>query len=283
MSEKGKTSTWTLFTDGASSMEGSEAGLILTDPDGQEITYALRFNFRTSNNEAEYEALVAGLELTIQMEDQRIDAYTDSLLIVNQVKGVYEAREDLMKIYLSKVQGLQKHFKGFTITQVPRSKNKRADALNKLASSSFTHLTKSVFVEIVSCISIDVKTVSSIEEVGPSWMDPILNYLKIEALPNDTDEARKIRIKAPHYSLKGDVLYRKGYLTPWLRCVRLEQASYVLREAHYGSCSVHAGAHTIAQKVARLGYYWPTMYRDATKIVEECHKCQQHAPTIRQP
>ncbi|GJV14268.1 reverse transcriptase domain-containing protein, partial [Tanacetum coccineum] len=237
ISEKGKMLTWTLFTDGASSMEGSGAGLILTDPDGQEITYALRFNFRTSNNEAEYEALVAGLELAIQMEAQWIDAYTDSLLIVNQVKGVYQAREDLMKRYLSKVQGL----------------------------------------------SIDVKTVSPIEEVGPTWMDPILNYLKTGALPNDTNEARKIRIKAPQYSLKGDVLYRKGYLTPWLRCVGPEQASYVLREAHFGSCSAHARARTIAQKVARLGYYWPNMYRDAAKIVEECHKCQQHALTIHQP
>ncbi|GJW56775.1 reverse transcriptase domain-containing protein [Tanacetum coccineum] len=141
-------------------MEGSGAGLILTDLDGQEITYALRFNFRTSNNEADYEDLVAGLELAIQMEAQRMDAYTDSLLIINQVKGVYEAREDLMKRYLSKVQGLQKHFKYFTITQVQRSKNKCADALSKLASSSFAHLTKSVLVEIVPCRSTDVKTVS---------------------------------------------------------------------------------------------------------------------------
>ncbi|GJT42765.1 reverse transcriptase domain-containing protein [Tanacetum coccineum] len=62
------TSAWTLFTDGASSIEGSGTGLILTDPNGQEMTYALRFNFKASNNEAEYEALVAGLELTIQME-----------------------------------------------------------------------------------------------------------------------------------------------------------------------------------------------------------------------
>ncbi|GKD29702.1 reverse transcriptase domain-containing protein, partial [Tanacetum coccineum] len=62
------TSTWTLFTKGASIIEGSCAGLILTDLNGQEVTYALRFNFRASNNKAEYEALVVGLELAIQME-----------------------------------------------------------------------------------------------------------------------------------------------------------------------------------------------------------------------
>ncbi|GJW85846.1 reverse transcriptase domain-containing protein [Tanacetum coccineum] len=246
MSGKSDGPAWTLFTDSASSIEGSEAGLILTDPDGREVTYTLRFNFRTSNNEAEYEALVAGLEL-------------DSLLITNQVKGLYEASEELMKRYLSKVQELQKHFCSFIITQIPRSKNKRTDALSKLASSSFSHLTKSVLVEIILCRSIDVKVVNTVEETSPTWMDPIIDYLTNGTLPNDPTKARKIRIKAPQYSLKHDVLYRKGYLTLWLRCVRPEQANYVLHEAHFRSCGAHAGARSIAQKIARLGYYWPTM------------------------
>ena len=244
-SKKDGPPTWMLFTDGASSIEGSGAGLILTDPHGQEITYALRFNFRTSNNEAEYEALVAGLELAIQMEAQKLDAYTDSLLIANQVKGLYEAREEIMKKYLSKVQELQKLFHKFTITQIPRSKNKRADALSKLASSTFAHLTKNFLVEIVPHRSIDAKPVSSVEEPGPTWMDPIVNYLTTGTLPDDPTEARKPRIKAPHYSLKHDVLYRKGYLTPWLRCVGHEQASYILHEAHFGSCGSHAGVFRI--------------------------------------
>jgi len=177
LSEERNTSTWTLFTDGASSQEGSGAGLILTDPEGREVTYALRFNFKTSNNEAEYEALVAGLELAIQMEARRLHVYADSLLITNQVKGLYEAKEDLMKRYLSKVEELQKHFSDFTITQIPRSKNKRADALSKLASSSFSHLTKNVLVEVVPRRSIDVKVVNTVKEIGPTGMDPIMRYL----------------------------------------------------------------------------------------------------------
>ena len=114
-------------------------------------------------------------------------------------------------------------------------------------------------------------------------MNPIMQYLTDGTLPDDQTEARKIRIKAPQYSVKQGVLYRKGYLTPWLRCTGPEQAKYVLREAHFGSCGAHAGARSITQKVARLGYYWPTMYQDATRIVETCQKCQHHAPTIRQP
>ncbi|GJW94207.1 reverse transcriptase domain-containing protein [Tanacetum coccineum] len=219
-----------------------------------------------SNNKAEYEALVAGLELAIQMEAQCLEVYTDSLLKANQVKGLYEAREDIMRRYLAKVRGLQGHFNNFTITQIPRSKNKRADALCKLASSSFAHLTKSVLIEVVPCRSIKVRAINTIKEVGDTWMDPIINYLTNGALPKDQVEARKIRIKAPPYSVKQNILYRKGYLTPWLRCVGPVQADYVLREAHLGSCGVHTRPRSIAQKAARLDYYWPTMYRDATRV-----------------
>ncbi|GJR20983.1 reverse transcriptase domain-containing protein [Tanacetum coccineum] len=76
---------------------------------------------------------------------------------------------------------------------------------------------------------------------------------------------------------------RKGYSAPWLRCVGPNQPHYVLLEAHFGSCGAHAGATTIAQKAARLGYYWPTMYLDATQVVDECHNCQEHAPITQQP
>nr|GEV94844.1 retrotransposon Gag domain-containing protein [Tanacetum cinerariifolium] len=101
----------------------------------------------------------------------------------------------------------------------------------------------------MSMISIDVEAVNTVEETGPTWMDPIIIYLTNESLPNDLAKARKIRIKAPQYSLKHDVVYKKGYLTPWLRCVGHEQANYVLREAQFGSCGAHARARSIAQKL----------------------------------
>ncbi|GJR42503.1 reverse transcriptase domain-containing protein [Tanacetum coccineum] len=68
-----------------------------------------------------------------------------------------------------------------------------------------------------------------------------------------------------------------------MRCVGPNQARYVRKEAHFGSCEEHAGPRTIAQKVARLGYYWPTMYNDATKVVSACANCQEHAPIMRKP
>lgn len=147
-----------------------------------------------------------------------------------------------MKRYLAKVQTIKENFESFLITQIPRSKNKRADALSKLALSSFAHLTKKVLVEVVPCRSTETASINTIIEPDTTWMDPIADYLKDGKLPEDPIAARKIRIKAPQYSLKEGVLYRKGYLTPWLRCIGPDQARYILQEAHFGSCGSHAGA-----------------------------------------
>nr|GFB66908.1 reverse transcriptase domain-containing protein [Tanacetum cinerariifolium] len=71
---------WALFTDGSSCVDGSGAGLILTNPEGVEFTYALRFQFAASNNEAEYEALIAGLRIATQMGVKNIQENVDSKL-----------------------------------------------------------------------------------------------------------------------------------------------------------------------------------------------------------
>nr|GEU93522.1 putative ribonuclease H-like domain-containing protein [Tanacetum cinerariifolium] len=99
---------WILFTDGASSTEGSRAGVVLTNPNGHKITYALHINFKTSNHEAEYEAIIAGLELAIHMEARHLQVLSDSLLITNQV--IYKAKEDVMKKYMLKVRELKTPF-----------------------------------------------------------------------------------------------------------------------------------------------------------------------------
>ncbi|GKF18378.1 reverse transcriptase domain-containing protein, partial [Tanacetum coccineum] len=97
--------TWKLFTDGASSSDGSGAGLMVVSPKGNEYTYALRFEFETTNNEAEYEALRAGLRIVKEMETRELIIFVDSQLVANQVKGIFEARQPTIKQYLGKNNG----------------------------------------------------------------------------------------------------------------------------------------------------------------------------------
>nr|GEY24832.1 reverse transcriptase domain-containing protein [Tanacetum cinerariifolium] len=137
---------WTLFTDGSSCVDGSCARLISTSLEGTEFTYALRFQFAASNNEAEYEALI------------------DSLRIA---------------------------------TQAPRSKNKKEDAMGKITSTSFAHLSKQVLVGVLKEKSIQEEEVATVvEEEGPTWMTPIMEYLKDGTLLSDRKVASKLRIKA---------------------------------------------------------------------------------------
>ncbi|GKD80853.1 reverse transcriptase domain-containing protein [Tanacetum coccineum] len=245
-----------MFTDGSSCIDGSGARLILTNPEGVEFTYVMRFGFEATNNKAEYEALIAGLRISEQMGVKNLQANVDSRLVANQVNGSYVAKESGMVQYLKKVKTLTSNFKEFSIKQVTRSENKKADALSKIASTSFAHLSKQVLVEELHEKSINEKEVLAIvEEEGHTWMTPICEYLTKEILLEDKKKAKAVRRKASMYAVINGTLYKKSFLGPWLRCVRPLQANYVLREIHEGSCSMHSGPRSVVAKAIRTGYY----------------------------
>ncbi|GJZ14791.1 reverse transcriptase domain-containing protein [Tanacetum coccineum] len=258
---------WTLFTDGSSCIDGSGAGLILTNPEGVEFTYAMRFRFEATNNEAEYEALIASLQIAEQMGVKNLQANVDSRLVANQVNDSYVAKDSGMVQYLEKVKKLTSNFKEFSIKQVPRSENKKADALSNITSTSFAHLSKQVIVEELNEKSINEKEVLAIvEEEGHTWMTPICEYLTKEILPKDKKKARAVHCKASRYAVINGTLYKKYFLGPWLWCVGPLQANYVFREIHERSCSMHSGPRSVVAKAIRTGYYWPTMHTDARKL-----------------
>ncbi|GKD84058.1 reverse transcriptase domain-containing protein [Tanacetum coccineum] len=174
----------------SSCVDRSGAGLILTSLEGMEFTYALRFQFTASNNEAEYEALIVGLWIATHMGMRNVHVSVDSKLVANQVLGTYVSNEENMVKYLKKAKSLISGFANFSISQVPRSKNKKADALSKIASTSFAHLSKQVLVEILKEKSIQEKEVATVvEEEGPTWMTPIIVYLENGTLSGDRKEA----------------------------------------------------------------------------------------------
>ncbi|KAM1829884.1 hypothetical protein ACFX14_022644 [Malus domestica] len=101
---------WSLYVDGSSKQQGCGARLVLTTPDKVAMEYALRFKFKASNNEAEYEALLAGLRLAKHLGVKRIDIFSDSQLVVNQVTNNFDAKDNSMALYLAQTQLLLKHF-----------------------------------------------------------------------------------------------------------------------------------------------------------------------------
>jgi ribonuclease HI len=221
---------WNLYVDGAASEEGCGAGLLLQSPNGNEFAYALRFDFKATNNEAEYEALVAGLNLAQRMRAQRLKVHSDSQIVIQQVKGTYEARDARLKKYFDLVQRLVTEFEVVEYYQIPRSQNKKADALSKLASSPFSSLNTKVLVEVLPCRSTESKAVNTKVETEVTWMTPIWEFLTSGTLPSEKVEARKLQLKAPKYVIQDGVMYKRAYLQPLLRCIGPRQAEYVLRE-----------------------------------------------------
>ncbi|KAI5342511.1 hypothetical protein L3X38_010386 [Prunus dulcis] len=267
------TPVWGLHDDGSANQQGCGAGLVLTTPDGLKIEYALRFNFRTSNNEAEYEALLAGLRLAKSMNAKQIRIHSDSQLIVNQVTADFAAKHASMYAYLSTAHQLLQSFQAYEIKQIPRGENSHSDALARLASAINDKVGRKVPVEILAQPS-TVATETCAVWYEDTWMSPIYLYLTNGTLPEVKAQARKLRYRSARYTVINDVLYKRGYTTPYLKCLTAELGDYVLREIHNGVCGDHSGSRSLAYKAFRQGYFWPTMHQDANTLVKRFDKCQ---------
>ncbi|XP_021975373.1 uncharacterized protein LOC110870505 [Helianthus annuus] len=272
-------SVWILHTDGASNDDGVGAGLRLVSTNNHEFTYAIRLDFKSTNNEAKYEAFLAGLLLAIKMGAKNLEAYIDSLLVAGQINGLYDAKGEAMSLYLE--QAIAK-FHTFKVIHTNRSENKHADALSKLAATSFKHLAKEVRIEVLSNPSVPLH-VNMVEIWNPSWMSPIIMFLQHGTLPEGKAEARKIHNKALNYEMANGIMYQKSYMGPLLRCVDKHDAQYLVREIHEGLCGTHAGPRMVVAKIMSAGYYWPGMHLDAVETLRKCASCQCHAPKTLRP
>ncbi|XP_048502964.1 uncharacterized protein LOC125498739 [Beta vulgaris subsp. vulgaris] len=147
------------MVDGWSTAHGCGAGIIFQSPERDKFEYAMKFQFHASNNEAEYEALLAGIKMCKPAGVLKIGAKTDSLLVVSQVNGDFECKKASMSKYMNLIQEKIKTLKRFVLDQVPRSENHQADVLSKLASSTEGDVPITVFWEVKSAKSIDPKEV----------------------------------------------------------------------------------------------------------------------------
>ena len=107
--------------------------------------------------------------------------------------------------------------------------------------------------------------------MGPSWIDPIVKFLKDDILPEDKSEAEKIRRKAPWFWLSEDhKLYKRSYSGPYLLCVHPEASKLLLEELHGGICGSHTGGRSLLHRAIIQGYWWPGMQKEALEYVKKC-------------
>ena len=117
----------------------------------------------------------------------------------------------------------------------------------------------------------------------PSWIDPLVAYLKDGVLPPNAKEAQKLRNQVSRYILYEGKLYKRSYFLPLLKYLRPSEANFALWEVHEGVCRSHLGARSLSHKLLQQGYYWPTMYHNSIEYVRRYDRCQRYANIQRQP
>ncbi len=127
-----------IFTDGASRGNPGPAaiGAVLRDTEGKIITQISQCIGRTTNNQAEYRAIIVALEKALELGATHVELNSDSELVVRQINGIYRVKNDELKPVHRQVKQLQSRLQDFTITHIPRNRNKEADKLTKKALNS---------------------------------------------------------------------------------------------------------------------------------------------------
>ena len=149
-------------------------------------------DFPATNNESEYEALIAGLNLAKAAGAARVVIYCNSQVITNQINGDYECKGERMKRYLDQVRAKVDDLEA-KIVQIPRGENERVDRLAKAASAKHMVIPGNVlsFVQLSPLIDS-----SNMKEIGSdsSWTAPLISYLKNGVLPDGNEATRKLKV-----------------------------------------------------------------------------------------
>jgi len=176
---------WTLFFDGSTCDQGAGIGIVLISPRGRKYEFSLPIVATSTNNQAEYQALIKGLELLREVRADVVEVIEDSMLVINQLAGSYECQSEVLITYHERSMQLLKEFKDFRLEHVPRLHNEEANRLAQHASGY------QPMINTISAIGAD------------DWRKEIIDYLKD---PSKKVE-RRVRFQATKYVLLEGELY----------------------------------------------------------------------------
>ncbi|PKI73962.1 hypothetical protein CRG98_005638 [Punica granatum] len=232
--------TWKMYFDGAVNSVGSGVGAVLISPDGRHYPIAAKVDFSCTNNVAEYEACILGLQAAIDFKVKEL-----------------ETKDAKLVLYHEYLEELAKNFEKISFTYTPCAKNQFADALTTLASMasiSEGNIIEPLEIEVAKgpahCNSIEAS------EAKP-WYEDIKNFLRTGQYPPFADrrDRKTLRRLAIHYFLSGEILYRHSFDSTLLRCIDEHESRRLMEEVHGGNCGPHMNGLMLTKKIMRLGYY----------------------------
>ncbi|KAI5316649.1 hypothetical protein L3X38_036356 [Prunus dulcis] len=210
-----------------------------------------------------------------------LQAYGDSQLAVRQLNGQYAVRNATLVPYHERAKYLISQFQDIHVSHIPRSENDKADALANLAASltlpserdiqvtvGERYLLSPAIERIEEVVDSNVITSSECEEEPDDleWRHPIIEYLLLEKLPNDSRKKAEVRRRATRFLYLNGTLYKRSFDGMLLRCLSKQDATKALHDTHAGTCGAHQAGPKLSNQLKRLGYYWPTMVRDSIKF-----------------
>ncbi|XP_042437008.1 uncharacterized protein LOC122022972 [Zingiber officinale] len=272
--------TWKVYQDGSSTRQGSGVGILLISPKEEQMQLSVRLDYQATNNEAEYEALIAGLQAARHVVAIRVLIHSDLQLAVQQLSGTFEINNARLRLYTEAFEKLKANFQEVVIRKVPRAENQAADELAKLASS----ISPIVMQQPIEQMSL-VAHIDWMEGLTfPSdWRTALIEFLQAGSTPSDREEAHLLRRRAGRFTLIRDQLYKKAFSQPLLKCVRPEDIDYILQEVHQGSCGGYPGGRSLARKILMAGYFWPTLQKDTAQTVSTCLSYQKYHNLSHRP
>ncbi|XP_024009464.1 uncharacterized protein LOC112084547 [Eutrema salsugineum] len=254
---------WMLHVDGSSSKHGLGVGICLTSPTGEILEQSFRLNFHASNNEAEYEALIAGLRLFDEFELTRIprgeNTSADALAALASTSDP-DLRPTIPVEFIERPS--IEEVEGVRLINPPEEEPENGEAVAMEEDASLTEL-----------------------EYGcdKEWLGAIRVYIADGEVPSNKWKARKFRAQAARYVLVDGEVFKWRFSGSLMTCVEGPEARKIMHEVHSGACGNHSSGKSLAIKIKRHGYFWSTMVKDCEKFTAKCDKCQRHAPTIHQP
>jgi ribonuclease HI len=209
---------WTMYFDGSLMKTGAGAGLLFISPLGKHVRYMLHLHFPASNNVDEYEALVNGLRITVELGVRRLDAQGDSQLVIDQVIKNSHYRDQKMEAYCDEVRCLEDKFHGLELNHIARRYNETADELAKIASGRMT-VPLDVFSRDIYQPSVKLDDAPEPDETSSQPEVPSVaegEALRIEGEQNGVAPNQNWQTPYLQYLLRGELPSTRPKLGDWL-------------------------------------------------------------------
>jgi ribonuclease HI len=246
---------WALFFDGSSCGKGGGVGILLISPRGEMFEFAIPIQPTVTNNQAEYEALLRGLQYLKEAGAVLVEIYGDSELVIKQLNGQYKCKTDALRNYYEECREILKSFQLLILRHISREHNEEANRLAQSASGYREN--QEAFATEVCALGMDI--------TEDDWRKEIVDYLEDPS----RKVSRKLTYKAIKFVLLDGSLFYKSLDGVLLRCLGPEEAKKMMSEVHDGICGAHQLAYRMKWVIGKLDVFGRRCWRIALNITRD--------------